>query len=326
MLLVIVAPVIFMWTNIPPLVNVTAEGIIHYLAPMVLAIVGGILVYAPRQYYPIAAQVLGIFQSFKILPTVLAALIKPYGQVFKVTPKGAAANKSDYERNVFWITAALLALTAVGLLINATPEWRIVTQAALIPIVAICSGINITVLLLVCMMSLQAPIRRVEERFEVDELVWIFTANGSVFSGRTKDMSLSGIGIEIESNRALAATEGEQVRMFLAEVGFVKGKIVRNSASFMGVNLDLPPSLERDLMIRKLFTGAVANAPVEVSVAAATGSLLKSIWSAPTSSPPNELEEVRPVEQLPAESLVVLPSNSVTDLKQIVASRKAMAA
>ena len=140
LLMTVVAPIVFMWTNTRPLVNVTAEGIIYYLLPMVLAVVGGILAYAPRQYFPIAAQVLGVFQSFKILPTVLATIVKPYGHVFKVTPKGAAAQDSSYERSVFWIAAILMMLTTGGLLVNATPEWRIVSQAGLVPIVAMWSG------------------------------------------------------------------------------------------------------------------------------------------------------------------------------------------
>jgi cellulose synthase (UDP-forming) len=67
-----------------------------------------------------------VFQSFKILPTALATLIKPHGQVFKVRPKGAAAYGSN-ECGIFWIAAVLMTLTTGGLLINATPEWRIVS-------------------------------------------------------------------------------------------------------------------------------------------------------------------------------------------------------
>ena len=50
--------------------------------------------------------------------------------------KVAAAQASDYERGVFWIAATLMALTTGGLIVNATPEWRIVSQAGLVPIVA----------------------------------------------------------------------------------------------------------------------------------------------------------------------------------------------
>ena len=325
LLMVILAPILFMWTDLRPLVNVTAEAIIYYLLPMVLAVVGGILAYAPRQYFPIAAQVLGVFQSFKILPTVLATLIKPHGHVFKVTPKGAAAYGSN-ERGIFWIAAILMTLTTGGLLVNATPEWRIVSQAGLIPIVALWSVVNIVVLLLVCMMSVQVPIRRAEERFDLDEPVWIFSSNGTLSTGRTKDASLSGIGIIVDSTRALAASVGEQVRVFLPEVGFLEGTATRKSGDFLGVHLDLQPSIERDLMIRKLFTTAVANTSVNISVTRATGMLLKSIWSAPSAAAQIATEAIPATEKLPAESLVVQPSKPITRLKEIGAARRDMAA
>ena len=328
LLMTVVAPIVFMWTNIRPLVNVTAEGIIYYLLPMVLAVVGGILAYAPRQYFPIAAQVLGVFQSFKILPTVLTTIVKPYGHVFKVTPKGAAAQDSNYERSVFWIAAILMMLTTGGLLVNATPEWRIVSQAGLVPIVAMWSGLNVVILLLVCMMALQAPIRRAEERFDVDEPVGIFATDGALSTGRAKDMSLSGVGIKVDSTRAFTAGVGEQVRVFVPEVGFVEGLAVRKLDDFLGVQFNLRPSIERDLLIRKLFTAAVANASVDISVIAATGMLLKSIWSAPTASAQitPEMIAVPVVEKLPAASLVIPPRAPAIRLEKIVADRRAMAA
>jgi cellulose synthase (UDP-forming) len=328
LLMTVVAPIVFMWTNTRPLVNVTAEGIIYYLLPMVLAVVGGILAYAPRQYFPIAAQVLGVFQSFKILPTVLATIVKPYGHVFKVTPKGAAAQDSNYERSVFWIAAILMMLTTGGLLVNATPEWRIVSQAGLVPIVAMWSGLNVVILLLVCMLSLQAPIRRAEERFDLNEPVGIFAANGALSTGRAKDMSLSGVGIKIDSTRAFAAGVGEQVRVFVPEVGFVEGLAVRKSDDFLGVQFNLRPSIERDLLIRKLFTAAVANASVDISVIAATGMLLKSIWSAPTASAQitPEMIAMPVIEKLPAASLVIPPRAPAIRFEKIVADRRAMAA
>ena len=328
LLMTVVAPIVFMWTNTRPLVNVTAEGIIYYLLPMVLAVVGGILAYAPRQYFPIAAQVLGVFQSFKILPTVLATIVKPYGHVFKVTPKGAAAQDSSYERSVFWIAAILMMLTTGGLLVNATPEWRIVSQAGLVPIVAMWSGLNVVILLLVCMMALQAPIRRAEERFDVDEPVGIFATDGALYTGRAKDMSLSGVGIKVDLTRAFRTSVGEQVRVFVPEVGFVEGLAVRKSGDFLGVQFNLRPSIERDLLIRKLFTAAVANASVDISVVAATGMLLKSIWSAPTPSAriTPEVIAVPAVEKLPAASLVIPPRAPAIRLEKIVADRRAMAA
>src|SRR5262245_27865389 len=89
-MLIIVAPLVFLWTGVLPLVNVTAEAVVYYQLPMMLAVAGGIWAFAPRQYFPFTAQVHGTFQSFKILSTVLMTVAKPFGHVFKVTAKGPA--------------------------------------------------------------------------------------------------------------------------------------------------------------------------------------------------------------------------------------------
>ena len=65
LLLTLVAPLVFLWTGTLPLVNVTPEAVLYYLLPMILAVAGGIWAYAPRHYFPFAAQVHGTFQSFK---------------------------------------------------------------------------------------------------------------------------------------------------------------------------------------------------------------------------------------------------------------------
>jgi cellulose synthase (UDP-forming) len=155
--------------------------------------------YAPGHLFPLATQVLGLLQSFSILPTVLLTLFKPNGHVFKVTPKGRSARQTTYLRGIFWGVAGLMGLTVTGIVINALPEWRIANPAVL-PIVTFWSVNNIIVFFLTCMMTLQAPVRRNEERFELDEPIWIFSASGALSTGRVRDMSLSGVAIVADRN------------------------------------------------------------------------------------------------------------------------------
>jgi cellulose synthase/poly-beta-1,6-N-acetylglucosamine synthase-like glycosyltransferase len=322
----IVAPIVFLWTDTKPLVNVTAEAVIFYLLPMVLAVIVGLWVYAPRQYFPFGAQVLGTFQSFKILPTTLATLIKPRSHIFKVTPKGAEAQRSDYQRGVFWAAATLMLLTHAGLIINTIPEWRIVSQPALVPMVAFWAAINVVILLLVCMISLQTAIRRGEERFDFNEAIWILTADDMASTARIKDVSLSGIGVAIDHESACAARIGDTVRVFLGQVGFVTGEVVRRADNFLGIQFGLQPSIERDLMIRKLFTSGRDNTVVEASAFSATAAILKSIWATRSALPelPQIVEMTGLAEKLPAQSLVVSPRQSRGQPKEI--TRQAMAA
>ena len=131
--------------------------------------------------------------------------------------------------------------------------------------------LNIVVLFLVCMMSLQAPVRRGEERFSLDEPIWIFAANGALSTGRIKNISLSGAAIVADQSRALATRSGERARVFIAEVGFVAATVVRQAGQFLAVHFDLPPCVERDLLVRKLFTAGLDATTVNASALSSIG-------------------------------------------------------
>jgi len=331
LLMAVISPLVFLWTGLLPCVNVTTEAVIFQLVPMMLAVVGGIWVFAPKQYFPFASQVLGTFQSFKILPPALRTIIKPFGHAFKVTPKGRDAAAANYECGIFWVSATLMALTALGLIVNSVPEWQIVPQNGLIPTVAFWGTVNIIVLFLVCMMSLQAPVRRAEERFELSEPIWIFNSVGALAIGHTKDLSLSGVSIAANPARALTASPGERVRLYVTEVGFVAGTVVRRAGLSLSVQFDLPPCVERELLIRKLFTGGLEASTVKASAWSATGSMLKTIWlnraAAPGASPaPAPAIETPPSTKLPARSLVIEPRPQPARLESLSGQRRKLAA
>jgi cellulose synthase (UDP-forming) len=309
----IIVPLTFLWTGILPMVNVTLEGVFHYILPTILTMVGGICIYAPGRYFPLAVQVLGTFQSFKILPSLLVTLVKPFGHSFDVTPKGKAARTESYESEVFWTAAVLMGLTAAGLVVNVIPEWRIIPQTALIPIVAGWSAYNILLLFLVCMMSLQASERRGEERFASAEPIWVIGPDGTRTQVHLKDISLSGAGILSSQGSSFDGNDGDAVQMFIPEVGYIPGRIARHSGQLVGIHFELGPGLERDLLIRKLFTSGLVATTVSASAWSTTAVVLESIWSTPSAEPVVDTggETVSSLEQesskLPAETLVVLP-------------------
>jgi cellulose synthase (UDP-forming) len=234
-------------------------------------------------------------------------MARPFGHVFKVTPKGAGAKASDYDGTIFWTAAGLIVLTIAGLVVNALPEWRIIGQSGLLPIVAFWGAINIIVLFLVCMMALQAPVRRGEERFTLNQPVWLFSASGALSTGRTKNISLSGAAIVADENRALACKVGDRVRVFVAEVGFIEADVVRQAGRFLAVHFSLPAGLERDLLIRKLFTAGLDATTVNASAFSSTGALLMSIWATGRrKGRADAAVAAEPLQdKLPAQSLVI---------------------
>lgn len=324
-------PLVFLWTGVLPMVNVTLEGVISYILPVVLAMVGGICLYAPKQYFPLAMQVMGMFQSFKLLPSILLTLIKPFGHVFKVTPKGSEARGHRYDKEVFWTAASLIALTVLGIAINLIPEWRIITESALIPVVAGWAAYNVIVLFLVCMMALQGTAHRSEERFTYDEPVLIIGPGSVRTLAQLKDLSLSGAGITVIHGRTFRVHTGQPLKVLISEVGFIPGRIVRHSGQLLGVAFDLVPSIERDLLIRKLFTSGKVTESVTASAWSATMAVLYSIWSAPAAEPEVTAgehavdDEVSRPAKLPAESLVLLPRAEQHDWADVVEQRRTVA-
>ena len=77
-------------------------------------------------------------------------------------PERLTSKTSNYARGIFWPAATLIGLTIFGLMINTTPEVAIIDDPGALPIVAFWSAINVIVLFLVCMLSLQAPIAGVK--------------------------------------------------------------------------------------------------------------------------------------------------------------------
>jgi cellulose synthase (UDP-forming) len=294
--------------------------------------VGGICIYAPNQYFPLAAQVLGTFQSFKIFPSVLLTVIKPFGHTSKVTPKGVAARTESYDQEVFWTAAFLLVLTVAGIIVNLLPEWRIIVQTALIPVVAGWSAYNTLLLFLVCMLSLQGSVQRGEERFCSGEPIWMIGPGSSRTLARLEDISLSGAGIRLNPQGAFGGKAGDPLQVFISEVGYIPSRIARHSDQFIGVEFELGPGVERDLLIRKLFTsGLVATTTVSASTWSVTAALLKSIWSTP-SAVQSAVTEGRDIaaqattrRKLPAESLVILPHTKQREWANLATQRRAVA-
>jgi cellulose synthase (UDP-forming) len=306
-------------------VNVTTEAEIYFFFPTIVALMAGFWVFAPAHFSPLAAYVLATFQSFRLLPHVVQTFFRPFGHIFKVTPKGRGSGSQRYALGIFWMAATLIVLTLAGLIINTIPEFQIV-PAGLLPIAASLAGLNVVVLFFVCMLSLQAPVRRGEERFRLDETVSLFNGAGARAEARIKDISLSGVGIVVADQRRVPVL-GEKVRLHLAEVGFVAGSVTRGDGNFIGVEFDLPVSLERDLLIRKLFTAGRDAVSVSTSALTATMMMLKTIWSQKsiTANVPGADETDGQAERsgrLPAQSLVIAPRHAKIRLAEISGQRR----
>jgi len=319
LLLALVSPLVFLFLDVPPLVGVTAESALFFLVPMVVAQMGGIVLLGEGRYYPIATLVLGTFQSFKLLPVILKTLWQPHGHAFKVTPKGSDAVGGGMERGIFIACAMLMLATMAGLVINALPDWRIVAQGALVPMVAFWGALNVVVLFLAAMLCIGRPSPRAEERFAINEPVAVWRrdsaatapSGGLVYWARGLDLSLSGIGVAAEGD-ADSLVPGEQVRVRLSGVGTLEGKVARRARGLVGIVFATSDSVVRDRLIVRLFTRGANVRGAQAPLWDVTWALLSRIWNADMAIQARSLtiNSDAPSEKLAPQSYAVPPEHA----------------
>ena len=159
-------PAVFMLTGMRPLLNASLEEVLAYQIPALVLILLLLRWMAPRNFFPLAATVLGVLQAFRLLPVVLGTLVKPFGHAFKVTPKGADA-RSGMARDLptLAMSLGLAGASILGLALASNPDWHGDALAGLVPVVVGWTLINVAVLLVVSAVAITPAALRQEERF-----------------------------------------------------------------------------------------------------------------------------------------------------------------
>lgn len=274
----LLAPMMFALFNLSPMVGVGIPAIAFYVLPMVLATLAGITLLAPGRYFPLPAQVLQMFQSFRILPVALQTLIRPKGLMFKVTPKGSGAGGGgNWEGGVLGGAMVMIALSALAIGINLSPDYRIVSQDGLMPVVAFWLTFNMVMLFFVAMICLEKPRVRAEERFPLKNKVTLIGEDGAMVTSAHGDISISGLGLQLEGTAGFKV--GDRVQAVIAGVGIVRG-FVRRTGRVIGINFDFHSEELRDRLIVSLFTDRLEVNRQRVSGIAASMALLRRLWSA----------------------------------------------
>ncbi|WP_337876469.1 glycosyltransferase [Elioraea sp.] len=250
----LIAPVLFMLTGIVPIANVGVPEVLTYQLPVVVGYMGSLQVLSRGAYHPLAALVLSAFSAVRLLPAVLVTLVRPHGHAFRVTPKGRDAVAGGVDRLVAGAALALTAATALGLVLNAVPAWRIVERAALIPVVAGWSVANAVVLLLVAAMAIARPPARAEERFAMGGEPAVLVAGEARLPAALVDLSLSGALLRPEGD--CAARPGDRVAVEIAGVLPLAASVAGVRPTGIGLRFEAVSDEARAALIRRLFSEA----------------------------------------------------------------------
>jgi cellulose synthase/poly-beta-1,6-N-acetylglucosamine synthase-like glycosyltransferase len=165
---VLIVPPIFLWSGVAPLYFTSTLDIVYYQLPVLLAYAWFMRWITPTRYLPLLSTAVGAFSTFRLLPTVIATLIKPFGTPFKVTPKGSGAEQNEFDAYTFTCSAILIALTATGVIINLVPEWSTIVKGEFSVVAMYWAGANIVVLVIASLICFERP-RPPVDSFFIDE-------------------------------------------------------------------------------------------------------------------------------------------------------------
>ena len=201
-LFAVLVPIVYLWTGLPPLEHAGLPDLIDYQLPVLVALMGPMIWLSGGRYLPLLSTGFSLLLSFRLVPTIVSTLIKPFGVPFRVTPKGKGAGQGvdDFARGC---AMSLLFLTMLGLLINARPETRVIADPEHRAAATFFSMLNAGALVLAILAGRDRGRPRTAERFRTAASVICETDDGTRISVKLLDVSVGGAGIDWPVERSI---------------------------------------------------------------------------------------------------------------------------
>lgn len=274
-LTLIAVPLAYLLLGWLPFHFTNVGDMVFYQLPVFLAfflasrwLVGG-------HFSPLVSSPAGLFASFRLGPTVVASLLKPFGKPFKVTPKGSQAASHGRRVDFFSLSMILLCmgLTLTGLLINVVPELARVPYDEFFPIAVFWSLINIATLAMAALLCFEGSRVRKEERFFAHEAALLHDGHGT---STVHIIDISVDGCRLEQHHEITTQLDHQASSLTVEgVGQLRIKPVRQSAQHLAVVFDYDSPEQRKAMILKLFSGQYNTVK---PITGTTRQLIVTLW------------------------------------------------
>lgn len=274
---ILVVPAVYLWTGLAPLHFTEIGELVSYQLPVLVAYFLLMTWITPTRYLPVVSSAVGAFSTFRMLPTVLSSLVRPFGKPFKVTPKGSGNEENAFDAYTFGWLAALTALTACGLILNVVPEWTQAPDAGFSTVATYWAGVNIVVLVIAALICFERPARH-SDAFQADEAALLDGVPGQAVS-----LSLEKAVVKVPIGTRFAATtlalrlEGlGEVRAEIRQITRRRGRLGRagdGPVHFLHLHYALEGEA-RDRMIRKLYTGRYSQDVARIDKSALSARLL----------------------------------------------------
>lgn len=248
--LTLMIPIVYLWIDLSPLGNAPLNDMLYYQLPLFPTYIMVLRWLAPATYMPILSTATNVLTAFRLMPTAISSMIRPFGTPFKVTPKGNQAQGRGLDRMIFFTCIVLIVVTAAGLIVNSTAGMRIVDTLAFFPVACFWAGLNIVILFFVALMSVEAPSFRKEERFDYDA-IGVCRIYGRETSCRLINISRDNATLRFDGPMVVTET-GEDLTLEIADIGRLPARTIRIDGRSVFVNFETPDISTSARLLRML--------------------------------------------------------------------------
>jgi cellulose synthase (UDP-forming) len=252
----LIVPPVYLWTGISPLFDASAEDIIYFQFPYILSYILLMRWLTPNRYIPLISTAVGVFSTFRLLPTVIKSIIKPFGASFKVTPKGSVNKVSEFDWFNFMCIAILVSITASGLFINVVPDWSFVSDNGFSAVIIYWAAGNLLVLTIASLICFEKP-HPPSQSFEIVEPAQFGTRRGpsggvlltlSMVGGTLR--AQKGVPLELGEDMILRVDALPRIKVTICSILSEKGGTRHIEFSFNKLS-----GWRRDKLILKIYSG-----------------------------------------------------------------------
>jgi len=225
-----------------------------YAAPFFAIQQGYMTWIGNRKYVPLISSAINVFTAYKLFPSVLSSLVKPFGVPFRVTPKSIVISQG-YDLWTSGILGSLWIGTLFGMILNTFSDFRLIPVTDFFPVALIFSTITMINLTIAFWISIPRPYPRMSFRFHIGTKMHFRTQAGN-YSAYVDNMSTGGVSIKSDINLLV----GGKIEIQLTDNVWIPGRIVRVSDN-VGIRWD--PLSRRDYrsLVEFLFSGQFSSNP-----------------------------------------------------------------
>ncbi len=278
----LVAAPIFYWVfNMPAIVTDHKSFLLHGLPALL-----GFWTYSywrsNGRTLPLFTEVTQLVTAVPVAITIFAAIWRPFGQPFTVTPKGGDRSRVTVNWGLGGVFAGVLFVSALGMLLPQIDPFRSVALDPQRSFNALWGSVSLVFCFVALLICVELPRSKAGERFPVREKARIRHV-GKVQSCMVLELSIHEAVLESSHEFVRDLTVGSSIEIELDEVGWIGGQPERHTSDG---RLEVSISLDdgaRARLIRRLFSNAPVNIAQRVAPHRAWMGLFSRAFKSPRS-------------------------------------------